>query len=89
MARTFIYSDNLSARVELTQDDEGAYVAACAGCNRHVLIRSDLLEESRERFHFEDAEQVAAIHVDQCTRCADPDCQVIPRHDAGRRCRKN
>ena len=83
MARLFVYSDNLTARVEIDDPSgEGEYHAACVGCG------IDVVRDSRERFHFEDAVQAAAIHVDACKRCADPDCRTMGRHDAGHRCRK-
>ncbi len=92
MARTFVFSDNLTARVELVQDQvTGDWRAYCAGCGPERDRGDsdpDLLRDSHERFVFEDAEQVAAIHVDSCKRCADPDCRTERPHDAGHRCRK-
>lgn len=91
MARLFVYSDNLAARAELrtyeTDDGETAYAAFCAGCSRGSEDGIDLLADSRERWHPEDAQQATAIHVDSCKRCADPNCLTRERHDAGRRCR--
>lgn len=93
MARLFVFSDNLAARVELTTYDDGgeeAYAAICAGCNRtRVGTGDDLLADTHERWTLADAEQVATLHADGCTRCADPECHAIGRHDAGHRCRKH
>jgi hypothetical protein len=93
MARTFVFSDNLAARAELIHDDvAGEWRAYCAGCSPaydRYDSGPDLLRDTHERFSLEDAEQVAAIHVDQCRRCADPDCRTQGRHDAGHRCRKD
>lgn len=88
MARMFVYSDNLSARVELRVDDEsGDYVAFCSGCSRGDVEPRDLLFNERA-WTAEDVQQFAAIHVDCCKRCADPECLTSGVHDEGRRCRK-
>lgn len=81
MARTFVYSDNLTARVELVTDPGDALVHTfCAGCAAEIFDHGfDTLD---------DAEQAAGPHVDRCTACADPACIVSTRHDAGHRCRK-
>ena len=83
MARTFVYSDNLTSRVEILTDDIGDRHAICAGC----LV--DLIEGTSEGYSYEDTQQAAGRHVDQCTRCADPDCRNDTKHDAGHRCRKD
>jgi len=90
MARLFVYSDNLAARVELRTCEEmgdAAYAAFCAGCSRGSEHGFDLLADSRDRWHAEDAQEVAAIHVDGCKRCADSRCLIRDPHDEGRRCR--
>lgn len=88
MARTFVYSDNLTARVELIRSPDGSeWAAYCVGCSTG-REQSDLLHGAHERFNLADAARVAAIHVDACKRCADPDCRTMGRHDAGHRCRK-
>jgi len=91
MARVFVYSDNLAARVELVQDSaDGRWAAFCAGCPTSPRAQDDnLLHDTHEQFVFEDAVEVAGIHVDRCTRCADADCRTEGRHDASHRCRKN
>lgn len=61
MARIFVASDDLQVRIEI--DDlalEAAYSAVCESCGQ------DVLADARERFHFEDAMQVAEIHADRC-----------------------
>lgn len=89
MSRLFVMNDNQSSRVEITRDDiEGVFVAVCFGCSRDASSEEyDLLYGTHKRFSLEDAAQVASIHVDQCTRCADAKCRAVGRHDAGRRCR--
>ena len=94
MARLFVTSDNLAARVELMRDDadpESAWVAICSGCATGRGVDADnLLRDERARFNLEDAiEEIVSPHADHCTRCADPDCRTDGRHDAGHRCRKD
>jgi hypothetical protein len=86
VARLFVYSDNLAARVELCEGTDGVTAAFCAGCSRGSEDGIDLLADTHERFHAEDAQQVAAIHVDRCKRCAHEQCLVQKPHGAGRRC---
>jgi hypothetical protein len=89
MARLFVFSDNLAARVELIRDLlSGEWRAYCAGCSPAHDPRSDLLRDLHERFNLADAEQEAEQHVDECRRCADPGCRTAGRHDVGHRCRK-
>jgi hypothetical protein len=86
MARTFVYSDNLATRVEIGQEPgDGTYWATCVG---HA-DNASLVDGTHERFVFEDTAQVAEIHADRCTRCADDDCRTPRPHDSGHRCRKN
>jgi hypothetical protein len=84
MARTFVYSDNLAARVEVAPDeyDGASYVATCAGHS------GNLVEDSHEMWSFEDTCQVAELHADSCRKCADDACTTPRPHDAGHRCRK-
>lgn len=87
MARTFVFSDNLTAQVEIIQDLETGYFAAyCAGCCRGREVAD--LTEGTNTVSMEDAQQIAENHADQCTRCADEACRNTARHDAGHRCRK-
>jgi hypothetical protein len=89
MARVFVFSDNMAARVEVIATD-GVCYAYCIGCVTGRDSRADdLLEDTHEGYVFEDAVEVASIHADRCTRCADPDCRTEGRHDAGHRCRKD
>ena len=91
MARMFVMSDNLAARVELIQDPAtGEYTAFCVGCPTHRDAHADdLLHDTSERFSLADAERVAAIHADDCRYCADSDCRTDGAHLAGHRCRKD
>lgn len=82
MARTFTYSDNLSARVEVLSDPDW-YSIACVG---HGATEDDPTEIGFRTF--EDACEGAAIHADRCDRCADDACRTPRPHDAGHRCRK-
>lgn len=89
MARVFVFNNNLTARVEIVQDAYGTTHAYCIGCVTGRDARNDdLLDGTHERYVFEDAIEVAGIHADGCTRCADPDCRTEGRHDAGHRCRR-
>jgi hypothetical protein len=91
MARLFVYNDNLTARVELVQRDDGSVAAYCAGCTPAYDPFGpidDMLTDSRERFALADARQFAAAHVDQCRRCVDAGCRTWGKHDAGHHCRK-
>lgn len=87
MSRIFVFSDNLAARVEVGREpDGGDYWAHCFGCA--TASYSNLVEDSRERFSFEDTAEAAEIHVDACKKCADDACTTPRPHDAGHRCRK-
>lgn len=89
MARVFVMSDNLTARVEIVQDPvDGWYMAFCAGCSRDQEDPVDLTADTHT-VGMEEAAAIAENHVDRCQRCADPDCRTDVRHDAGHRCRKN
>lgn len=84
MARTFVYSDNLAARVEVRVIDDteyGTWGILCVGCNRWM---PDPVEFDTT----EDAIAAAEVHADQCPRCADDACRAPRPHDAGHRCRK-
>jgi hypothetical protein len=92
MARTFVFNDNLTARVELIsesdEDGDEFWTAFCAGCPTTGRPEvDDLLHETSERFALADAQQVAASHADSCKRCADPDCRNYSVHDRGHDCR--
>lgn len=88
MARTFVFSDNLAARVEIVQDPlTGFFAAYCGGCGRGGYV-TNLVDDCHERFCMEDTQQVAELHADRCQRCADPECRNTARHDSGHRCRK-
>lgn len=92
MARLFVTNDNQTARVEITPDDgnEGAYVAICAGhATGYGVDANNLVHNTHEQWSLEDTIDVASMHVDACTRCADTACRTDTRHDAGHRCRKN
>jgi sulfur relay (sulfurtransferase) complex TusBCD TusD component (DsrE family) len=92
MARLFVTNDNQTARVEIMPDDdnEGAYVAICVGhATGRGLDHDNLVHDTHEMWSLADTIEVASIHVDACTRCADADCRTDAHHDAGHRCRKN
>jgi hypothetical protein len=92
MARLFVTNDNQTARVEITPDDhDGAsYVAICSGhTTGRGLDHDNLVHDSNAMWSLEDTIEVASIHVDACTRCANTDCRIDGHHDAGHRCRKN
>lgn len=82
MARLFVFSDNLAARVEIGRDANDVPEVICAGCN------TNLWPEATEDTPEADLTNEAAIHADRCRRCADDDCYAIRPHDAGHRCRK-
>jgi hypothetical protein len=86
MARTFVYSDNLAARVEIGQEPsgDGEYWALCVG---HATLTS-LVADTHDMWSFEDTAQVAESHADSCRKCADDACTTPRPHDAGHRCRK-
>lgn len=87
MARTFVYSDNLAARVEIGQEPSGErYWAHCFGCSVHSY--DNLVGDMHEQFVYGDTAEVAEIHADSCRRCADDVCRTPRPHDAGHRCRK-
>jgi hypothetical protein len=89
MARVFVFSDNLTARIEIVKDPvNGWFMAYCAGCSRGTAEPVDLTAETNTVTE-EDATEIAGPHADRCTRCADPDCRTQARHDAGHRCRKD
>lgn len=92
MARIFVMSDNLAAKVEVFDDPlTGKYAALCAGCNRGLSATdsTDLLDGERGADHFEDAiEETAYPHADRCQNCADDACMIPTRHVRGHRCRK-
>lgn len=84
MARTFVYSDNLTARAEVSVADAeeyGTWRVLCVGCNRWLV-------DPDEHDSTEDAIAMAETHVDACPRCADDGCRTPRPHDAGHRCRK-
>jgi hypothetical protein len=88
MARLFVMSDNLTARVEIVQDPvNGWYMAYCVGCSRGQDEPADLTADTNTVTE-QDATEIAGLHADRCKRCADPDCRTEGRHDAGHRCRK-
>lgn len=87
MARVFVFNDNLSARVEIVKDRaEGWFMAFCDGCSRGLAEPMDLTADTNTVTE-EDATELASLHVDQCKRCADPNCLTTTRHDVGSRCR--
>lgn len=68
VSRTFVTSDDETVRVELIDDNvTGEWRAYCSvhspGYDRYDP-GPDLLRDSRERFNLEDAQQLAANHVD-------------------------
>jgi hypothetical protein len=85
MARTFVFSDNMAARVEIRPIDEveyGTWGAFCIGCNRW-------LDDPIEFDSTEDAVSAAEVHADACQRCADDTCYAIRPHDPGPRCHRD
>ena len=60
MARLFVFSNDMTTRAEIVQDDEtGAYRVFCGAC-----LPTDLVKDTHEQSEA-DAVQVASIHVDQ------------------------
>lgn len=84
MARILIFSDNFTTRVEVLTERPDDYAIACAGCGG--TEREPTMIGIRQ---YDEAIEEAGSHADRCKRCADPDCRVKTRHDAGHRCRKN
>jgi hypothetical protein len=85
MARLYVYSDNLTARVELIQGPVDAiWRAYCIGC-----VADDLLSGTHEGFGLEDAAEAAGMHTptgapDAPTLTAAPSVATTPVTGAGR-----
>lgn len=82
MPRIFVYGDNLDTRAEVITERPDGYAFACAGCH---ATEDRPTEAGIARF--EDATEVAGLHVDRCKRCANGNCLIAEVHDSGRRCR--
>lgn len=60
MARIFVTTDDLLARVEITwMDETGSWLALCKECDE------SLVAGTHEQFNLEDTVQAAEIHVDR------------------------
>lgn len=91
MARVFVYSENLTSRVEIETDPvDGTRRAFCLGCtNGRRTAAADLLDGTSDSCTMEDAIEAAGHHADCCKRCAEQLCRTPGIHDAGYRCRKD